>query len=201
MTTYATLQSDVALRMARSDLTSEIQSFIRIAEAGIRRKLRVRSMETTDDAFTISAQTMPLPSGFERMISVTLDGEIRPLDQLSANKIREAFIWTESGVPQAYSIEGDNIVFAPYSASTAVLVYFQALTTLTDPSHTNTVLTNHYDVYLYGALEAGYDHVRNEAESQKYGAKFDKVISELNRSNMQSRYGGSARIATGTPTP
>lgn len=44
MTTYATLKSDIAGWLLRDDLTAAIPSFIRLAEAAIRRDVRIRQM-------------------------------------------------------------------------------------------------------------------------------------------------------------
>lgn len=44
LTTYSDLQSAVASYLARSDLTSQIPDFIRLAEIRLRRELRIRQM-------------------------------------------------------------------------------------------------------------------------------------------------------------
>ena len=66
MTTYATLKSDVAGWLLRDDLTTAIPSFVRLAEASIRRDLRIRQMLRTY-TLTISAQSQALPEDFMEM--------------------------------------------------------------------------------------------------------------------------------------
>lgn len=43
---YATLQAAVAAWLARADLTSQIPTFIQLAEADLNRQVRTRQMQT-----------------------------------------------------------------------------------------------------------------------------------------------------------
>jgi hypothetical protein len=60
-TTYAELQTTIAGYLARSDLTTQIPDFIRLAEIRLRRDLRIRQMLTsTTITYTVLASTFKL---------------------------------------------------------------------------------------------------------------------------------------------
>ena len=64
LTSYTTLKASIANWLNRSDLTSEIQDdFIKLTEADLNSKLRVRSMITQAN-ITIDAETASLPTDF-----------------------------------------------------------------------------------------------------------------------------------------
>jgi len=48
ITDYASLQAEVAGWLARADLTSQIPTFIQLAEARFNRDVRVREMQATE---------------------------------------------------------------------------------------------------------------------------------------------------------
>ncbi len=64
-TTYAELQTTIAEYLARSDLTTQIPDFIRLAEVRLRRDLRIRQMLTsTSLTCTSGTATVNIPSDF-----------------------------------------------------------------------------------------------------------------------------------------
>ena len=64
LSTYTELKTTIANWLNRSDLTSEIQDdFIKLTEADLNSKLRVRSM-ISQSTITIDAETESLPTGF-----------------------------------------------------------------------------------------------------------------------------------------
>ena len=64
-TTYAELQTTIAGYLARSDLTTQIPDFIRLAEIRLRRDLRIRQMlNSTTLTCTSGTATVSIPSDF-----------------------------------------------------------------------------------------------------------------------------------------
>ena len=73
-TSYTTLKSTIADYLARSDLTTQIPDFIRLAEERLRRDLRIRQMLKVATANTIADDsTVSLPSDFLAMKDLHLD--------------------------------------------------------------------------------------------------------------------------------
>lgn len=205
MTTYATLKTDVSAWLSRGDLTeSLIGSFVRICESEIRRKVRVGAMETTDEAFPVSARATALPSGFISMRSVSLDQEgARDLDYLPPSRLRSSGLLDSSGYPRAYTIEGTNLVLAPTpsSGTNLHLVYYAMFDGLSLDADTNWLLANAYDVYLYGTLRAACEYIMDANLEAQYQAKFQNAVEEVNISDSWGRVSGSALISTGNSTP
>ena len=64
ISTYTELKASIANWLNRSDLSSEISDdFIKLVEADVNAKLRIRQMEQIDTV-TINAETVTVPTGF-----------------------------------------------------------------------------------------------------------------------------------------
>jgi len=201
MTTYATLKSDITEYMARSDITDALKAtFVRIAEAEIRRSVRIGAMEVTDTSFAVNSRSTALPTGFISMRSVSNNASnARELDYLPPARLRSAKIFdVSSGEPSAYTIEGTNIVVAPVPTSTTLtLVYYKAFDALSADSDTNVLLSTYYDVYLYGALRAASEWALEPENENRYAQKFAISIEQTNQEERWSRVSGSALFRTG----
>ena len=64
LNSYSALKTSIANWLNRSDLTTEIEDFIVLAEKDFNSKLRIRQMVSTDSSFSINAETVALPTGF-----------------------------------------------------------------------------------------------------------------------------------------
>ena len=74
-TDYTTLQATIADYLARSDLTTQIPEFIRLAEDRLLRDLRIRQMIKVATADTTAGDaTVSLPSDFVAMKDLHLQG-------------------------------------------------------------------------------------------------------------------------------
>ena len=72
-TTYAELNTAIAGRLHRSDLTASIPDYITLAEKSLNRTLQLtnQELETTLTA-TIGSRSLTLPSGFARPLALYL---------------------------------------------------------------------------------------------------------------------------------
>lgn len=202
MTDFSTLKADIEVLLPHSDYTDSLkESFIRLAEAQIRRRVRVAAMITTDESFSQSAQSTALPTGWLSFLSVSLDNANgRKLDYLAPQRLRSSPVWDSTGNPQAYTIEGQSLVVAPFTASTLHLVYYKAFDALSASTSTNWLLTNAYDVYLYGALRAAAEWAMDEAAEIRFAVKFKNAVDELNAEQKMARVVPGLH-ATGGVTP
>lgn len=198
MTTHAVLKADVAGFLVKTNLTSDMATFVRMGEAKIARRVRVRAQETTS-TLTVTSSTTALPTDYLSMRSVTVDvANKRTLEQMTPETIREAAVWDRGGDALAYSIEGTNIIVAPAQTNTDLnIVYFARFDALSADDDTNWLLTNAYDVYLYAVCEAAAIWLHDEVKEAKYSALFDRAVSELEDAEKKARVGGSARVSFG----
>lgn len=212
MTTRIELLQDVDEWLARDDITEGASgpTLLRIAQAIINRRVRVRAQETID---TLSATTRvtALPADLISLRSLTLQSsDNRSIDFMTPERIRESAIWLNQGgsasgidtPAQAYSIEGLNVVLAPEPSAVAVvmdIVYFARFADLVADDDTNWLLTNAYDIYLYAILMATGIYLEDDEIEDKYERRLEKALEELRLSERRARFSGSALISTGNP--
>ena len=176
-------------------------TFVRLAEAEIRRSVRIGAMEVTVTSFAVSNQTTALPTGFIAMRSLSNNTQNkREMDYLPPARLRSSKVMDiGSQTPTAYTIEGTNLVVAPTpsAGTTLTMVYYKAFDALSADSDTNVLLSTYYDVYLYGALRAAAEWALEPDTEGRYTQKFLAVIEQTNQEERWSRVSGSALFRTG----
>lgn len=197
ITDYSSLQTAVLNWLHRPNANLDrIKECIDLAETRIRRELRIREMEASAN-LTISSGTTALPTGFVGARSLYLNTDPKQVvTQISPENLRTYWAGSMTGPPRVFCIEGGNFVWgpAPDTTYTGVLVYW-ALTALSDSATTNSLLTNHPDIYLFGALvEAGGFFSAEDADLAKWEAKYQEAAERIRRSNILDRYSGSALV-------
>jgi hypothetical protein len=193
-TSYADLQTTIAGYLARSDLTTQIPDFIRLAETRLRRDLRIRQMLKSVTTATVAADsTVELPSDFlEVRDFVVVGNPVRPLNYFSPSAFnRNARTW-ESGKPLDYTVLANDFQLAPIpdAVYTVKLFYFAAPAFLSNTNTSNVFLANTPDALLYGALLEAEPYLMNDARINTWGTMFDRAISSIVRSDEQGQYSG-----------
>ena len=202
MTTYATLIADTLAWLVRPDLGDTLAaSFIRLAEAEIRRTLRVRAMEE-QELLTLTGFETPLPARWIQFKAVSNDvANQRPLTYMPPDRLRSSGLMDSSGVGSAYSIEGENILVAPTNTGSISITSYKAFAALSSPADTNWALTNAYDLYLFGSVAAGFDYLEDTEQEGRYRAKFEAVVKQLNREHQMAAWGTAPKSSGGRATP
>lgn len=181
ISTYAELQSAVASWLKRTDLTTQIPDFIRLAEIRIKSVLDIRTLETTADLLTTpSSATVALPSDFKSPIALWL-ADINPQEQLN-QLLPQALPYNDTpNRPQYWAIDGLNLRFQCPANDTYPLKFrYSQLFELSDAHPTNYVLTDFPDVYLFGALFESADYTFDDASAMKWNAKFLDAVQRCN---------------------
>lgn len=191
ITSYAELQTALDNWLNRSDLSSRTPEFISLAEAKFNRRIRNPEMLTRDDTFTVASQYETLPTGFlsaERFVLLTNpDVELNYVtpEELSEKK----FVLRNTAKPIYYTVIGDSFEFLPEPADTytASLLYYKRLDGLatTDP---NWLLTNHPDIYLYGALCEAEPYMRNDERLPVWKSLLAEALQELEREGQRKKH-------------
>lgn len=195
--TYATLQSDIASYLHRTDLTSELPTLIARAESHLFRELSLRDQETSVAGVTVSGAIV-LPSDFASVVRVTINYGGTEID---LDYAREPYDYTGS-IPSAYALESNALrLFPAVGDGYAYTLYYTAkLSPLSDSVTTNWLLDNAPDLYMYaGALEVARWTQNMEqvaALSQLVPQLMDSVRRLSERKGMPSR--GGLRIRTRT---
>ena len=191
---YSSLKTTVANYLARSDLTSVIPDFIRLAEERLRRDIRTRQMLVVATASTTGGDsTVGLPTDFLEMRDIHLNtNPVTTLRYKAPNAFYETSRVTEGGKPLDYTILGSEMQLAPIPDSTYTLqmLYYAKPTLLGDSNASNVFLANYPDALLYASLAEAEPYLMNDARIQTWAALYDRAISAINTSDQSSEYSG-----------
>ncbi len=194
ITSYSDLQTTIASYLARSDLTTQIPDFIRLAETRLRRDLRIRQMLKSVTTATVAADsTVELPSDFlEVRDFVVVGNPVQSLNYYSPSAFNRNTRSWESGKPLDYTVLANDFQLAPIpdGVYTVQLFYFAAPAFLSDTNTSNAFLANTPDALLYGALLEAEPYLMNDARINTWGTMFDRAMSSITRSDQQGQYSG-----------
>lgn len=201
LTTYTELKSSLADWLNRSDLTSVIPDFIRLAEAQMERQLRTRQMIVRATAsFAAGAEYGTVPDDFLEAKAVKLDTNpvtsltfqtIDALDQLSNTT------YLSSGKPLYFTVVGNQFRLLPIpdGTYTADLVYYAKLTKLSSTVATNWLLTQAPDVYLYGSLLQAAPYLQDDARISVWSSLYMAGLDQLQVADDRGSTSGGALMA------
>lgn len=193
-TSYSDLQTAIAGYLARSDLTTQIPDFIRLAETRLRRDLRIRQMlKSVTTATVADDSTVELPSDFlEVRDFVVVGNPVQPLNYYSPSAFNRNTRSWESGKPLDYTVLATDFQLAPIPDGeyTVKMFYFAAPTFLSDTNTSNAFLANTPDALLYGALLEAAPYLMDDARINTWGTMFDRAMASITRSDEQGQYSG-----------
>lgn len=195
---YSNLQTSIANFLARDDLTTEIVDFVALTEADFNRRLRIRAMENSS-SFTIDSETETLPTGFLQARSFVIPTNPKTaLQFMTPFHQAETQGSSETGKPRAYSIEGTNFRFSPTpdATYTATLVFYKAFDSLSVSVATNHILTNHPDVYLYGALYFASTFIRgmDPQTVSQFKAQYESALQQVEMADEKDKYNATPLV-------
>lgn len=152
-TNHASLVTLMAETSNRFDMTAQMPTFIRLAEIGFNRDLRVPDMIQRSTA-DISAERSPLPSGFVEMHSLTW---LTPpyggaMEYVSPEEFKQREYENMTGQTRIFSVIGNELVVAPLQTPSATLemIFYREIPALA--SAPNWLIAKYPDLYLYAAL-------------------------------------------------
>lgn len=193
-TTYSELKTTVANYLGRSDLTTAIPDFIRLAETRLQRELRTRQMlKSATATMTGADSTVGLPTDFLEMRDLYVVGNPRvPLNYLSPSAFSRDARADESGKPFYYTIIGSEMQFAPVpdSGYTLDMLYYYKPTVLSDSNSSNVFLANYPDALLYGTLAQAEPYLMNDPRIATWAGLYDSCIELIKTSDDSSEYNG-----------
>lgn len=193
-TSYSDLQTTIAGYLARTDLTTQIPDFIRLAETRLRRDLRIRQMLKSVTTATVAADsTVELPSDFlEVRDFVVVGNPVQPLSYFSPSAFNRNTRTWEIGKPNSYTVLANDFQLSPVpdTVYTVQLFYFAAPAFLSDSNTSNVFLANTPDALLYGALLEAAPYLMDDARINTWGTMFDRAMASITRSDEQGQYSG-----------
>lgn len=205
MTTFTKLKSDIADELERSDLGEpKLADFVARCEDMILRKLpKLRTTEELVFADLDSAR-IQLPEGYLSLRRKYFDTvlENRKITYMSPDRFYSSRIYGDAGHPEVFTIEGDEFVFAPApSADDPVRIrinYNKSFDRLSDDTDTNWLLTNQYELYLYGSLIHAGNYTREPRERiADWKGYFAEIIEDIKDLDKKGKFFYSGLIRTG----
>lgn len=204
ISTYTELKASIANWLNRSDLTSEIaDDFIKLVEADLNAKLRIRQMEQIE-TITIDSETETVPTGFiaVRSLYILSNGTKYHLNYISPASLISIKGGSTSGLPRTYTIESDNgteqFRFAPEpdSSYTGYIQYYKAFAPLSSANASNYILASHPAIYLYGTLfhAANFIGGIDQGQSQSWLGMYQTALERLEDNDQNDSFGGSPVI-------
>ena len=197
ITTYAELQTATANWLDRSDLTDRIPEFIELAEANFNRVIRQPDMITKNDSFSISSRYTTLPTDTLEIVRIVIDQTpVIVLEYLTPEEISEKRRYmTGTGRPVYFTTIGGSanqleVLRSPDDTYTASIIYYTRIPALADG--TNWLLTNHPDIYLFGALVEAEPYLKNDERMPMWTSRLDKALTDLRLQGERESHSGSS---------
>jgi hypothetical protein len=158
---YQNLKATVLDWLTRSDLTNQVEEFIRLFEASCWPKFQgVEDTTTVTLTTTAGNALVALPAGVKTILAMRCGDT--PIKVISPSVF--ASYEGEQGKPGVTSQEGSNLRLSPVPDSdyTISLTYTGAFPRLSSTVATNWLLDNHPNAYLYGAMKQAKAYLRED---------------------------------------
>lgn len=191
ISTYAELQSLVASRLHRTDLTTEIQDAIRLAEAEMQVDCKLVEFESTA-TIAVTSGSGSLPANFVGMRSIYWDDDTDHVLTYIPPDVFDSLRNSTGGEPYEYTISGSTLRVTEGATGSAVATYHAKFTALADG--TNSLLTNHPDAYLYGTLKHIAIHTRDTELLQLAGTLFNAAKDRITSNNKDRKHAGPLQV-------
>ena len=198
--TYSDLQSTIATYLARTDLTSVIPDFIRLAEQRLSRDLRIRQMLAVSTATTTAGDTtVGLPTDFMEMRDIHLNTTpISGLTYMAPNNFYRKARVTDSGKPVNYTTLAQEIQLAPVPDAeyTLQMLYYAQPTVLSVNNPSNVWLAYCIDALLYASLAEAEPYLMNDGRIQTWAALYQRAVDAISTADQSSEYSGQPMAMT-----
>lgn len=179
---YTTLQADIADYLHRTDLTTQIQSFIERARVRIGRDLRSLEQETAATLSSPSNGEFTLPTDFLELRRASSDS--RPLRAVS---VAELDFWRSAGSPQVYAIRQRTIVVP--GATTVDIWYYKLEAALSSGSTEHPTMAAHPQVWLAASMVEAALYLTDAELLQFWSGSYDAEVRAINAKAARGRFG------------
>lgn len=197
ITDYASLQANVISwlnRVGDTGLAADVPTMIQMAEASLRRDVRVRKL-TNRGTFTITADGDALPDDFGELDSWEHEGPTwyGPIELVGdIEEVKLAYGATEAGTPRYATIKDGQVYYAPEPSGTFAtrMSYRRKLTALSGVNTTNWLLDSHPDIYLYATLKEAAPYLQEDGRVAMWADRLERALNELRQDNWAQEWGG-----------
>ena len=205
MDNYTELKAFIADFLARDDLTTQIPTFVSLAEQRMSRELQIALLEViVQIAVSANASTADLPTDLRSIREVAMidaDNDRTVLEYVTPSQWNTRDQDANQTKTEFYTIVANQIklMATPSAAITLEITYNGGVAALSDAAPTNTMLTRHGDAYLHGALKQAFDFLQDEQRSIYHDAQFTRCLAEIDRDSDKQRFGNDLQVRRSTP--
>lgn len=198
--TYANLKTEVADLLARADLATKVPSWISLVEAEIQRILQGRDMRTTISVTFDTTGSLALPADYRSPVSLTLETDAfkGPIEMTSYERLQTKRSQLVNGSPIYAAVNGSSLLLAPIADSdtayTGVFIYDAVVAPLSNTNPTNWVLTNHPDIYFYGAALHSAPYLRDDDRIPTWEKFYNKAIDQVRVARDRAEFGANTPV-------
>lgn len=191
---------DLALAYAdRSDteVTSRIDSFLKIVEARVNRALKTRDMSSRTTISTVLDQEYySLPADFAGLRDIefrdTVNSDIRiTMHYLTPEQMN--IVYSNSLQGYYYTLVANKLQISPTQPSGKIIeiVYYQKLVPLTSLATTNWLSASHPDVYTFGLLVEISSFVKDAEAKALWDVRFVDAVAAIQTDDDRIRWSGT----------
>lgn len=186
-------------RAGHAGSVAAVPDWIALAEADIRADIITRNVTRKTD-LVLNSGAVALPADVKKPTDLVLTesqyaGAVRIV---SPTQLYETAGWyTSTGRPQVAALVNGTLLLAPAPdrSYVATLIYEPLLAALVQDGETNWVLTNHPNVYLYGALKHAALWLKDPEGSATWAEMYNEHVGRLEREKADYEYGPGALVA------
>ena len=206
MDNYTELKAFIADFLARDDLTTQIPTFVSLAEQRMSSELQIALLEATAQiAVSANASTADLPTDLRSIREVAMidaDNDRTVLEYVTPSQWNTRDQDANQTKTEFYTVVANQIklMATPSAAITLEITYNGGVAALSDAAPTNTMLTRHGDAYLHGSLKQAFDFLQDEQRSIYHDAQFTRCLAEIDRDSDKQRFGNDLQVRRSTPT-
>lgn len=180
ISTYDDLKTAIGNWLDRDDLTPYVDDFIDLAEERHKKEIRLRS-QLVRTSLTVDARHVTYPSAALDAIHVRLLTDpvtwLQPCDLEKMSRVRREV----SDRPQWFTIHADiEFDVTPDQSYTGEIIYYAAVTALSDANTTNDILDAGPAAYLYGSLAAAAPFLENDERLPVWETLYQRARDDLN---------------------
>lgn len=196
ITTYATLQSEIASWLNRDDLSSIIPTFIQFVESDVNSRLRHQKMVIRAQA-TSNQEYVQLPGDWLEAINIHIIDGAQPLSYVTLNeadRINKQQIITQ---PSFYSIMDNalEIIPAPASNIDIEMIYYGKIPALSNQNTSNWLLVKAPDLYLYGSLVHAAPYLLDDQRVGLFANMYNSRLEALALESDKAVHSGGPLVA------
>jgi hypothetical protein len=196
ITSYATLQSEIASWLNRDDLSSIIPTFIQFVESDVNSRLRHQKMVIRAQA-TSNQEYVQLPGDWLEAINIHIIDGAQPLSYVTLNeadRINKQQIVTQ---PSFYSIMDDalEIIPAPGSNIDIEMIYYGKIPALSNQNTSNWLLVKAPDLYLYGSLVHAAPYLLDDQRVGLFANMYNSRLEALALESDKAVHSGGPLVA------